>query len=176
MAQLCTDPSAPAPSASVVSPDALGGLHRSFCRQHRAERQEGEGGSPPHAQSPFIGEKSPSQKLPSRFPDVSLAGTRAHSPPAAGERGGASLWRLSPGAPALTWEGSPGRSPHLGPWRTLTFVASSGASPSEHLRQKPQDKAALALASQEISFRPRISLCWCSLLPFIFFEAFEFIS
>lgn len=42
---------------------------------------------------------------------------------------------LSPGAPALTWEGSPGRSPHLGPWRTLTFVPSSGASLSEHLRQ-----------------------------------------
>lgn len=120
-----------APSASAVSPDSLGGLRRSFCRQHwglkgRREKRGAllmpsllsSGSKVLPKNGPADSRTSPWQELRHKVPPPPS--------PAAGERGRASLWHPVPRGTRLTWERSPGRSPHLRPWRTLTFVPSSG--------------------------------------------------
>lgn len=91
-----------------------------------AESKEREG-SLPHALSPFTRKKSLSQKLSSRFP-LSHWPKLSHRvvPSCKGVWDSQSLAPLPQGhtlwGPSLMWGGFPGKSPHLGPWGTLTSV------------------------------------------------------
>lgn len=137
--RLFTDPSALPPSACPQYPPhpwSQEGFQRTSLQLLKtasgAARKETKEGSPPHAPSPFLREKSPSQTPSSRLSYVSLTRVTP-SPLAAKESGKASLAPLlqgaSCGAPVWCREGLLERFPRLslgGPWPSYP---SSGVSP-----------------------------------------------
>lgn len=126
--RLFTDPSAlPFSMFTVFTSWSQEGFQRTALQLLKtasgAERKEREEGSPPHALSPFIREKSPSQKLSSRMSLCLIGQNWVIQLPLAGK---ASLQHPYPkdmpfGAPARCGEGLLEDSFHLRPSRTLTF-------------------------------------------------------